>query len=125
MEINRCTHHEKNLPKKFWAEVANTVVFLQNRIPRKTVKDQTPFETWYGYKPSLKILKVFGCLCFTYILQIKREKLDKKAKSGIFIHIVLALRLIGCFNHKLDVLLITKMFILWKKNNGVGKNQIG
>lgn len=36
--------HEKNLPKKFWAEAASTTVFLQNRLPTKAMKDQTPFE---------------------------------------------------------------------------------
>jgi predicted aspartyl protease len=85
MEMTRCMLHEKNLPKKFWAEAANTSVFLQNRLPTTAVKNQTPFEAWYGYKPSLNFLKVFGCLCFTYVPQVKRDKLDKKAVQGIFI----------------------------------------
>ncbi|XP_040950816.1 uncharacterized mitochondrial protein AtMg00810-like [Gossypium hirsutum] len=45
MEMSRCMLHEKNLPKKFWVEAANTVVFLQNRLPTKTMKEHTPFET--------------------------------------------------------------------------------
>jgi len=77
--------HEKNLPKKFWAEAANTTVFLQNRLLTRDVKDQTPFEAWYGYKPSLNFLKIFGCLCFTLVTPIKRDKLDKRALLGIFI----------------------------------------
>ena len=85
MEMSRCMLHEKNLPKNFWAEAANMVVFLQNKLPKKVVKDQTPFEAWYGYKPSLKFLKVFGCLSFTYVPQSKRDKLDKRASPGIFI----------------------------------------
>ena len=52
LEMTRCMLYEKNLPKKFWAEAASTVVFLQNRLPTKALKDQTPFEVWYGYKPS-------------------------------------------------------------------------
>ena len=85
MEMVRCMVHEKNFPKKFWAEAASTAVFLQNRLPSKALKDQTPFEAWYGYKPSLKFLKVFGCVCFVYIPQNKRDKLDKKAIPGIFV----------------------------------------
>lgn len=38
--------YEKNLPKKFWAEVANTVVFLQNLLPTRAIKDLTPFKAW-------------------------------------------------------------------------------
>jgi len=77
--------HEKDLPKRFWGKAANIVVCLQNRISTKAVKDLTPFEVWYGYKPSLKFVRVFGCLCFTYIPQVKRDKLDKKSEVGIFV----------------------------------------
>jgi len=49
------------------------------------VKNHTPFEAWYGYKPYLNFLKVIGCLCFTYVPHVKRDKLDKKAVQGIFI----------------------------------------
>ena len=85
MEMTRCMLHEKDLPKRFWGKATNTVVCLQNGISTKVVNDLTPFEVWYGYKPSLKFLKVFGCLCFTYIPQVKRDKLDKKAEAGIFV----------------------------------------
>ena len=71
--------------KTFLGKASNTVVCLQNRISTKAVKDQTPFEVWYDYKPSLKFLRVFGCLCFTYIPQVKRDKLDKKAEADIFV----------------------------------------
>ena len=58
---------------------------LQNGISTKVVNDLTPFEVWYGYKPSLMFLRVFGCLCLTYIPQVKRDKLDKKAEAGILV----------------------------------------
>ena len=58
---------------------------LQNRISTKVVKDLTPFEVWYGYKPSLKFLRLFGFLCFIYIPQVKRDKLDKKSEVDIFV----------------------------------------
>jgi hypothetical protein len=56
------------LPKEFWAEAANTTIFLPNRLPAKFLEDKTPFEVWYGYKPSLNFLKVFGSVCFVHIL---------------------------------------------------------
>jgi len=85
MEMARCMLHDKELPKKFWAEAASTVVFLQNRLPTKALKDKTPFEAWYDYKPSLNFLRVFGSLCFSHIPQAKRDKLDKKSEPGIFV----------------------------------------
>ncbi|KAL4379963.1 hypothetical protein GQ457_02G041430 [Hibiscus cannabinus] len=53
LEMTRCMLHEKNLPKKLWAEATHTAVFLQNRLPTKAVNDQTPYEAWYGRKPFL------------------------------------------------------------------------
>ena len=43
------------------------MVFLQNRPPTKALEDMTPFEAWYGHKPSLSFLKVFGCVCFAHV----------------------------------------------------------
>lgn len=60
-------------------------MFLLNRLPTKALQQKTPFEAWYGYKPKLQNLKTFGCLCFSYIPQVKRDKLDKKAEPGIFV----------------------------------------
>ncbi|XP_024441578.1 uncharacterized protein LOC112324164 [Populus trichocarpa] len=60
MEMTRCMLLEKELPKEFWAEAANTTVFLQNRLPAKFLEDKTPFE-------------------------VKRDKIDKKAVPGIFV----------------------------------------
>ena len=65
--MTRFLLHEKNLLKKFWAKAANIVVFLQNRLPTRALKDETPFEAWYNYKPSFNFIKIFGCLCFTLV----------------------------------------------------------
>jgi len=37
--------HEKNLPKKFWAEITHIVVFLKNRLRTKAVNDHTLYKT--------------------------------------------------------------------------------
>ena len=75
------------MPKEYWEEDAHTsvLVFLLTRLPSKALEGKIPFEIWYGYTPSLKNLKVFGCLCFTYVPQSKIDKLDKKVESGIFV----------------------------------------
>jgi len=83
MEMARFLLHDKGLPKKFWAEAANTAVFLLNRLPTKAVQKKTQFEAWHNSKPIN--LKTFGCLCFSYIHQVKRDKLDKKAEPRIFV----------------------------------------
>ena len=74
MEMARWLLHKKELPKEYWAEATNTVVLLLNRLPTKAIDGKTPFEAWYGFKPKLKNLKVFDCLCFTNVPQVKRDK---------------------------------------------------
>ena len=85
MEMARCMLHEKELPKKFWAEAANTAVFLLNRLPTKALNKQTPFEAWHGYKPKVSNLKVFGCICYSLVPSVKRDKLDPRGKACIFV----------------------------------------
>ena len=85
MEMTRCMLHDKELLKKFWVEVASTVVFLHNKLPTKALKDKNPFEAWYGYKPSLNFLIVFTCMCFSHVPQVKHDKLYKKSEPNIFV----------------------------------------
>ena len=85
MEMARCLLFEKEMPKMFWAEDVNTAVFLQNKLPTKALKGKTPFEAWFGFKPSINNLRIFGCMCFTHVPDAKREKLDQKAEYGVFV----------------------------------------
>jgi len=50
-----------NLPKSLWAEALNTTVYILNRVPTKAVP-KTPFELFKGWKPSLKHMRIWGCL---------------------------------------------------------------
>nr|KYP49949.1 Copia protein [Cajanus cajan] len=64
MEMARSMVHEKGLPKMFWAEAANTVVFLLNRLPTKVMQVKTPYEAWYGYKNFVQNFKYFSLYLF-------------------------------------------------------------
>ncbi|KAG8485650.1 hypothetical protein CXB51_018843 [Gossypium anomalum] len=83
MDIARCLLFEKNLPRIMWAEAVNTAVYIQNRLPTKALTHKTPFEAWFGFKPSLAHMKVFGCLCYSQVPAVKRDKLSKRAIPGI------------------------------------------
>jgi len=82
--MTRCMLHEKEMPKKLWSKATNTLVYLLNRMSTSALHKRTLFEAWFGYKPDLQHLKIFSCLCFTYVPQVKRDKLDKKAEPGVF-----------------------------------------
>ncbi|GKV39615.1 hypothetical protein SLEP1_g47362 [Rubroshorea leprosula] len=59
--------------------------FQQNRLPTKAIEGKTPFETWSRNKPAVDHLKVFGCICYVFILDEKRGKLDERANACVFI----------------------------------------
>ena len=69
MEMTRCMLYEKELPKKLWAEAASTAVFLLNRLPSRVLNKKTLFEGWFGYKPDLQNLKIFGCLMYLTVIR--------------------------------------------------------
>ncbi|KAG8492389.1 hypothetical protein CXB51_009729 [Gossypium anomalum] len=85
LDMARCMIFEKNLPKNLWAEAVNTAVYVQNRLPTKALEQKTPFEAWFGFKPSLAHLRIFGCLCYSQVPAVKRSKLHKKAQAGILV----------------------------------------
>lgn len=107
MEMSRCILYEKNLPKEYWTEAANTAVFLLNKLPTNAINGKTPLRGMV-YKPLIKNLKVFGCFCFTHVLQIKRENLDKKIEHGIFIGYSLISKVYRVFQPNSKKIIISK-----------------
>ena len=73
------------MPLKFRAEAVNTAVYLHNRSPTSALKDKTPFESWFGKKPNVSNLNVFGSVCFVYTPDHLRKKLDPKGRKAVFV----------------------------------------
>jgi hypothetical protein len=61
MEKERNMLNDVRCGQEFWAEVVGTTCYLVNRSPSSTLDDKTPHEVWFGKKPSLQHLRVFGC----------------------------------------------------------------
>jgi len=85
MEWVQCILDDAGLSKKYWAFAVSVAVYLKNRTPMRSVFSKTPYKAWYGMKPILKHIHVFGCLAFIHIPKEKRKKLDHGATPGIFV----------------------------------------
>ena len=85
IEATRSMIHHAKLPLQFWAEAVNTAVYLHNRSPTVALKDKTSFECWFGRKPDISNLRVFGCVCYMHVPDGQRRKLDPKSSKGIFV----------------------------------------
>ena len=59
--------NEKHLPKSYWAEAANTTVYLINRCTTSGVHNITPHEKFYGKKSDLSHFTIFGSIAYVYI----------------------------------------------------------
>ncbi|KAL6327307.1 hypothetical protein AAG906_018760 [Vitis piasezkii] len=85
VEMARSMMKAKNLSNHFWAEGVATAVYLLNISPTKVVLNKTPYEAWYGRKPWVSHLKVFGSVAYMLIDSHNRSKLDEKSVKCIFI----------------------------------------
>ena len=85
MEGTRAMLFKSGLPKRYWIYAITYQNHIRNKSPHHSKKNKTPFELFFGRKPDLKNIRVFGCRATIHIPSEKRDKLDPTAKSGIFL----------------------------------------
>ncbi|KAK1619346.1 hypothetical protein QYE76_024863 [Lolium multiflorum] len=73
----------KGLPGKFWGEAVNTVVYLLNRAPTRSMVGGTPYEAWYGRKPSVDHLRTFGCVAHVKTVSSHKRNLAERSTPMI------------------------------------------
>ena len=71
-----------DLPLLFWDYALEMAAFTLNRAPSKFV-ETTPYELWFGKKPKLSFLKVWGC--DSYVKKFQPDKLEPKSEKCVFI----------------------------------------
>ena len=85
IESARSMLYHAKLPLHFWAEAVNTAVYVRNRCPTVALDNKTPFECWFGTKPDIAHLRIFGSVCYVHIPDSQRTKLDAKSYKAIFV----------------------------------------
>ena len=56
-----------NQPLELWEEASNCAIYLRNRAIGKALPNKTPYEAWFGRKPNLSHLRMFGCTAYMHI----------------------------------------------------------
>ena len=77
--------NEKHMPKSYWAEAANTAVYLMNRCTTFGVHEVKPHERYYEKKPDLSHTRIFDAITYVHIPDEKRQKLDPKSEKCILV----------------------------------------
>lgn len=85
VEKARCLLFDANLDKSFWAEAVSTAVYLKNRSIASGLNGKTPYEVWYGKKPILNHIRLFGSPVMVHVPKERRTKWDKKARQHILV----------------------------------------
>ena len=84
-KMARCLLKQANLPNSLWVRAVDVAFYLTNRcLSGSLPPNKTPFELFYGRKPDLSNLKVFGCSAFRFF-EVGVKKLDSKAVTEIFV----------------------------------------
>ena len=84
MERVRAMLFDAKLEEEYWAEAALTATYVKNRSPAGHLS-QTPWELFYGRKPDVAGMKVFGAKAYKHVPKQLRRKLDPLSKVGVFI----------------------------------------
>ena len=71
-----------DLPLSFWGYALETAALTLNRATSKSV-EMTPYELWFGKKPKLSFLKVWGC--DAYVKKLQPDMLEPKSEKCVFI----------------------------------------
>ena len=68
----------------FW-EFAERLASMVISLCVKENETVTPFEKLFEKKPSIKLIRTFGCHSFAHIPKDKRKKTDLVSRPGIYL----------------------------------------
>ena len=86
MDIGRCLIREARIHRRYWPEVMKTVAYLKNRTIANTKENKTPYEIFFGKRPNVQHLKIYGSRIFVRVPEaLRQSKWDNKAELGILV----------------------------------------
>ncbi|GAQ93443.1 hypothetical protein KFL_015360015 [Klebsormidium nitens] len=83
-ESARALLEDAGLGPELWAEAMLTANFTRNRVP-SSVHGKTPWEMFYGEKPNLSHLRVFGARAYIHVPTENRKKMEPVSERGVFL----------------------------------------
>ena len=76
---------DSHLPASFWGEALSCYQHALNHSPSAAVSGMTPTEAFYGHKPSVSHLCIFGCRAYVHIHKDKCSAFQPKSWKCIFL----------------------------------------
>lgn len=85
MNIVRSMLRGKHLPNELLGEDVSATTYILNRCSTNKIEGITPAEYWYGVKPKLSHMKLFGSIAHRYVSDQLIKMLDDKSSQIIMI----------------------------------------
>jgi transposase InsO family protein len=77
---------DPQLPAKYWDYALSCAVWIKNRTSTRALENGiTPFEVFWGKKPDLSYLRVFGSPVYVHVDASIRQKLDSRVIKCLFV----------------------------------------
>ena len=73
------------LDLRFWAEAAIHAVRTLNVVPKRVLKNRSPYEVLHNSAPDLSTFRIFGCRAFMPIANANRRKMMPKMRRCILL----------------------------------------
>ena len=97
LDITRCMLIDKSLPGYLWAEAVRAAADILNLRSTKQHPDKTPDELFFGKKPTVRHLRVFGSPVFVHIPKVSRSKLAPRSEQCILLSFDISAKAYRCF----------------------------
>ncbi|WCJ34767.1 Retrovirus-related Pol polyprotein from transposon TNT 1-94 [Euphorbia peplus] len=81
--MGRSMLKERKVLPQMWGEAIRHAVYVLNRLPTRSLSGMTPYEAWFGKKPYVDYLRVFGCIAHMKIPSVHVRKLDDRSKQVV------------------------------------------
>ena len=90
-------------------------MFILNRAPTKALKGKTPFEAWYGRKPSMSFLRTFGCISHIRKMMLNLTKLEDRSTLMVFLGYVEGTKAYRLYDPRGDKVLVSRVVVFDEK----------
>jgi hypothetical protein len=125
----RCMLKAMGIPGRFWGEAVTTAVFVLNRAPTRSLEDKTPYEAWYGSKPTVHFLCTFGYVAHVQNTGGHLRKLDDRSTPMVFIGYKPGTKAYRLYNPVTDRVHVSRDVVFeegraWNWNQGGAKTNI-
>lgn len=85
VESARTMLNDAKLPESLWCEAVNTAIYVLNRTINSKDRVRTPYELWFGRRPSLDNIRKFGQRAIVRGNQGNKDKWSEKGIQRIFV----------------------------------------